>query len=181
MARTSFFPRAVEVVLQHEGHTFVDDPKDPGGPSKWGISLRFLRNEGIILDKDQDGDTDAEDIKLITRAEAEYFYKVKFWDRYGYDRIIDPWVAIKVFDLCVNMGAKQAHICLQRAVRATIGETLVQDGIFGPKTEMAVNIAPPFQLLAAYRSEAAGFYRLLVQHKPWLSKYRRGWLNRAYY
>ena len=38
----------------------------------------------------------------------------------------------------------------------------------------------PRILLAALKSEAAGYYRCLVAKNPKLQKFLNGWLNRAY-
>lgn len=163
--RVTDFDRAVEVVLQHEGG-LVDDPDDPGGITNHGISLRFLRRVRPGARPDE--------IRNLTRDEAIELYRRHFWERYGYGRLPDVSIATKVFDLSVNMGPRGAHVCLQRALRAA-GEPVFEDGILGPKTLAAVHRARSDVLLAALRSEAAGYYR--NRRRP---KYIAGWLNRAY-
>lgn len=188
------FEDAVAVVLQHEGG-FVDDPVDPGGATNFGVSLRFLRGLGDLDgdgyldgDLDRDGDVDAEDIRRMTREQAKAIYRSQWWDRYGYGQLGLPKVAAKVFDLSVNMGAHQAHKCLQRAL-GSVGLDLSDDGILGPASRRAIEdvakaarqgVNSEGALLAALRSEAAGFYRTLIAEKPAFAKYRRGWLRRAY-
>lgn len=162
----SNFHLAVAVVLQHEGG-FVNNAKDPGGATNFGISLRYLRQYRC--------NTIVEDIKNLTREEAIKIYQADWWEQHNYNAIYHQAIATKVFDLAVNMGAKQAHICLQRALRAATGNPLSEDGVLGEKTVVAINTAHPEILLAAFKSEAAGFYRLL--HKP---EFETGWLNRAY-
>ena len=88
-------------------------------------------------------------------------------------------MAIKVFDLAVNVGHRQAVKLLQRALRAC-GATVADDGVLGPLTRQAVQVAQPDLLVAALRSEAAGFYRALAQKKPENEKFLKGWLNRCY-
>jgi lysozyme family protein len=179
------FDRALAVVLSHEGG-FTADAADPGGATNYGVSLRFALTVGdrdgdgrLDLDLDGDGDVDAADIRALTAREAADVYRYFWWDRYGYARF-HLTIAAKVFDLAVNMGAPQAHKVLQRAVRAASGLALVEDGVLGPKTAVAVADIPPFSLLIALRSEAAGFYRSLIAAKPALAKFETGWLNRAY-
>ncbi len=170
------FDRAVEVVLQHEGG-LVDDPDDPGGITNHGISLRFLRRvrPGARLGEASGGArAGPEDVRNLTRSEAIELYRRHFWHRYGYASLWDQRVATKVFDLSVNMGPRGAHVCLQRALRAA-GERVVEDGVIGPKTTAAVHRTQSDVLLAALRSEAAGWYR--NRRRP---KYIEGWLNRAY-
>lgn len=174
----SHFDPAVTVVLQHEGG-FVDNKNDPGGATNWGISLRWLQKQGINLDLDFDGDTDADDIRLLPRVKAIKLYRRYFWDQWGYEKISDQHVATKVFDLCVNMGSRQAHLLTQRALRA-VGWPVTEDGILGPVTLARINASRGSELLPALRSEAAGFYRLLAFTKSELREFLNGWLRRAY-
>lgn len=189
------FERAVKTVLEHEGG-FVDDADDPGGATNWGISLRYAVRLGEIdldgdghndLDFDMDGDVDAEDIRQMSMAVAVGIYRDQWWDKYGYGELPE-FIGPKVFDLSVNMGARQAHKCLQRACRAC-GQAIADDGIIGNKTQRAIDevqleawdAEDSFNpLLTAVRSEAAGFYRGLIMADPVRRKYQRGWLRRAY-
>lgn len=175
----SYFERALAQVLAHEGG-FVDDPADSGGATNWGISLRLLR-ELPQGDLDGNGKIDSQDIRCLTREQAGEFYRIHWWERYGYQDFPEA-IGIKVFDLAVNMGPRPAHRLLQRAVRAC-GEQVVEDGILGPQSRQAcarVTSITTEVLLAALRSEAAGYYRALCIQHPHLSRFRRGWLRRAY-
>jgi len=165
------FKQAVYVVLQHEG-LLSEDPADHGGTTNYGISLGFLKAEGI--DIDGDGDSDAIDVRELSKEKAMDIYEEYFWDRHQYGRIFDQQVATKVFDLAVNMGAKRLHKLLQRAL-CSIGLPVAVDGIFGQETLNAVNCADPDQLHAALRKEADRFYRSLNQ-----PRFLEGWLRRLY-
>jgi len=184
MTEDQKFTKAVEFVLKHEGG-YIDDPDDPGGVTKYGISLNFIKRVGMKYgDLDEDGDIDPDDIKKLTKEKAIQIYKNQWWDRYGYDRIASCEVAAKVLDLSVNVGPINAHKIVQRALRAC-GLPVVQDGILGPKTLSAINALEigdrSFALVASIRSEAACHYRNIVRKfSPRFSKYERGWLNRAY-
>ncbi|MCJ9428562.1 glycoside hydrolase family 108 protein [Kordiimonas marina] len=176
------FDLAVKHTLQFEGG-FVDDPRDPGGATKFGVSLRFLRGAGHDLgDIDGDGDVDTDDIKALTRDQAIAIYKSKFWDRYGYGDL-PTTIAARTFDMCVNMGPKQAHITLQRALRSCSYGVKV-DGYMGPQTIGAADsyvalMRSAEPLMDAIRREQAKFYCDLVAEKPALKKYLDGWLRRA--
>lgn len=178
------FEQAIITVLKHEGG-FVDDPDDPGGATNFGISLRFLRKTGDLEvgDIDQDGDIDADDIRQMDVEDAKNIYRKYWWDKYGYARIGSQVLATKIFDLAVNMGAKQAHKLVQRACRAA-GVYLIDDGVLGNRSYGAIitlgEAGSYDAILAALRSEAASFYKLLIAKKPVFEKYRNGWLNRAY-
>lgn len=181
------YDAAIRVVMHHEGH-WSDDPADPGGPTIWGVSLRWALTIGdrdgdgrLDLDLDRDGDVDAADLRLLTAEQAVALYRSEWWDRYGYDRIKEDVIAWKAFDFAVNAGARQAHLILQRAARSVMRERLVEDGVLGKRSLVVLNSAPAEKLLAAVRSEAAGFYRSLVARKPAMERYLGGWLNRAYW
>lgn len=186
MSHDPLFHAALDFLFPHEGG-LVDDPDDPGGITNYGVSLRWLAKAGLLdLDGDGhadgdinlDGDIDADDIRALSREDAGTLYRGHWWDRHRYGDL-PPAIAVKTLDLSVNMGARQAHRCLQRAVRACWWP-LTDDGLIGPKTRSAIGAAPPEPLLSAFCSEAAGFYRQLVATNARRAKYLDGWLNRAY-
>lgn len=175
---------AMPTIFLHEGG-LVDNAKDPGGITNFGISLRFLLSTGD-LDHDgwEDGDINhdhhinAEDIKLMTPDGATKLYDLYFWTPNQYERINDQPVATKVFDLCVNIGKVGANKCLQRAVRATSGFLLIEDGFLGQQSFNAINACNAKELLASLKSEAAGYYRKIKYNGS--QDFLTGWLNRAY-
>lgn len=177
------FERAIPIILQHEGG-FVDHPADPGGTTNWGISLRFIRDFPAFGDIDLDGDVDPEDIRNMSREQAVKIYKEFWWDKYRYGRFLDQTIATKVFDLSVNMGAPRAHKLLQRAANNAFGLRLTVDGILGNASVSAVNVITDGdqeqQLLTAYANEAWGFYQRLMNSRPQLRVFERGWRNRAF-
>jgi lysozyme family protein len=60
------------------------------------------------------------------------------------------------------------------------GKEVVEDGIIGSATLAAINKADSSDLLAALKSEAAGYYRMIAQANPSQQRFIEGWLNRAY-
>lgn len=175
------FAIALADTLKSEGG-FVDHHKDPGGATNLGVSLRFLRSAGHELgDIDGDGDIDIDDIKALSRADAAEIYKQHFWDIYRYGELPTS-IACRVFDMAVNMGPFQAHLILQRALKACrIG--IVVDGKIGLQTRGAtsthVSCYGAAPLMTAIRSEHAAFYTELVEEKPELEVFLKGWLRRA--
>src|SRR5690606_11945492 len=111
------FLRAAEVVLEHEGGD-VNDPRDPGGETKYGNGKRSCP----YLDIDN-----------LTREDAIAIYYRDFYLKYGYGRLNDATVATKVFDMAVNMGPATAHRLLQEAL-VFLGYDIAVDGIIGPQT-----------------------------------------------
>jgi len=176
----SLFDRAIAFLLPHEGG-YSDHPADPGGPTNWGISLRFLRAQGADLgDIDGDGDIDAADVRHLPIDIAMQLYRREWWDRYRYARLPEL-AAIKIFDLAVTTGPHAAHRCLQRALWACGRSDIAEDGVIGPVTLQAAQTVPSqLAIQAAMRSEAAGWFRLLVLERPALAPFRAGWLRRAY-
>ncbi len=176
---------SIDTILKHEGG-YVNDPKDPGGATNFGVSLRFLVDAGDI-DKDNhldgdfdgDGDVDVEDIKKMSIEDAKKIYRLHFWNPGHFELITDQAIATKCFDMSVNMGRIQAGKILQRALGAC-GQPVTVDGKVGLKTLNAVNLVAPDVLLFHLRDQQALFYRNLVTLKPSLAKFLKGWLNRAY-
>ena len=171
------FNKAITVVLEHEGG-FSNHEADPGGATNYGISLRWLKTQGLYGDLDDDGDVDIDDILAVDLDMAKRIYREKFWQKNHYDRVIDCDVATKIFDMSVNMGATQAHKLLQRALNG-LGDSLAVDGIIGPITITAMNTVDPDSLVEALRDEQRRFYLSLIKNRPSLAVFQRGWLRRA--
>ena len=91
----------------------------------------------------------------------------------------DQGVATKVLDTAVNFGPAEANRIPQRSVNEVAEAGLDVDGAVGPKTLRAVGAADPVRLLAALRAAQATFYADLVDRRPKLGRYRKGWLRRA--
>jgi lysozyme family protein len=157
------FLKAFDYLMYHEGG-YVKDPSDAGGETKFGISKRSYPHLNI---------------RDLTRDQVRQIYFVDFWMKARCEEIVDENIAIKFFDLAVHCGIPQAVKLLQRALRAA-GANVVEDGIIGPITSKAINEADPTDLLAALKSEAAGYYRLIASTNPSQQKFINGWLNRAY-
>ncbi len=163
MTSRELFDRAIEVVLKHEGETFTEHPNDRGGATKFGIAQRW--NPDL-------------DVASLTREQAIEVYWERYWRGHRYE-FLPETIAIKVFDLAVNLGNKTAVTCLQRALQAC-GLRVVIDGILGTETCGAAERADQKALMAALRSEAAGEYRLRVARSADQVVFQGGWLNRAY-
>src|SRR5262245_7285211 len=90
------FERAIPILLEEEGG-LVDNPKDPGGLTKYGISQRSYPHV---------------DIRALTPEAASAIYARDFWPACGADRL--PWpLCLFVLDHAVNAGSVAAIKCLQ--------------------------------------------------------------------
>ena len=161
------FARALTRVLNDEGG-FTNNPSDPGGATRFGISHREYPDL---------------DIEHLTREQAAAIYFRDWWNRYHYSDLPGV-IGAKLFDLGVNIGPDHAARCLQRALRAC-GRPVPEDGAVGPGTRAAAAAANQLALIAALRSEAAGYYRALAAlgrgRRPDADRaFLTGWLNRAY-
>lgn len=167
---------AISVILSHEGG-LSDHKRDPGGVTKWGISLRFLRAIGV--DVNQDGKVDREDILCLTKPNAKSLYKRFWWDKYRYNDIHSLIVATKVFDLAVNMGSSQSHKLLQISINRILNKSIAVDGILGIVTRSYANMIKESHMMVELRKNAAHFYTELIANKPELKVFEKGWLRRA--
>lgn len=89
------FERALEFTLTWEGG-FVDNPTDPGGVTKYGISQKAYPDL---------------DIRNLTIEQAKEIYKRDYWDRAACDNYLTP-MDIIMFDTAVNMGVNRAGMLL---------------------------------------------------------------------
>lgn len=151
----SGFEKGWPVWRDHEGKRFTNHGWDPGGATKFGVTLRSAQaSKGIDFDVDGDGDVDAKDIEVMDESKAMEFYR-QWWDRYGYARIVDQMVATKIMDMSINMGPRGvskngtiygAHVMVQKAVNKC-GYTLLLDGRLGEVSFDTINECSPRELL----------------------------------
>jgi lysozyme family protein len=166
----SDFSKAIKVVLDHEGG-YVNDKDDPGGETNYGLSCRFL----VTLDPWWAHDWR---IAHMTKPEATAIYLDHWWNPGHYGEITDTTLATKVFDMAVNMGAKQAVKLVQRAL-TDAGTQTTDDGMLGPVTIAALNAVNLETILNKIIARQIDFYRDLATHKPVLAKFLPGWSKRA--
>jgi len=174
------FEKSIPHILEHEGG-YVDHPNDPGGATNYGISLRYLIKRGDLLgDFDGDGDVDVDDIRAMTPGMARTVYKAGFWAPNKFDQVKSQMLATKIFDMCVNMGSKQAWKIAQRAISRS-GQPLIDDGIVGPNTIRALNAihGVDYDTIVYIRELQKAFYQRIMERKPKLRAFSLGWYRRA--
>lgn len=143
------FLTAVEKTLNYEGG-LSDDPRDPGGLTNFGISLRAhpeLTENGI---------------RHMTRTEAIGIYRSIYWPDI-YSSLLDQRLANCLFDFGVTSGVEVAVKTLQRVLGRIITGPVVADGIFGPQTLAMANAADPTRLLKEFGVARLQFYASLAK------------------
>lgn len=145
------FAVAIDFVLRHEGGD-VNDPDDPGGHTRFGISKRAHPDE---------------DIGALTRDRAAEIYRYSYWDACRCDEL-PAALALMVFDSAVNQGPRAAVETLQRAVGT------VPDGILGPLTLDAAKRAAGRSAVIAMAAERGFRYGRTKNFE----RFGRGWMRR---
>lgn len=173
---------AREIVAREGG--YVNDPDDPGGATKYGVTIHTMRRLG--LDLTGDGRVGISDVKALTRAQAEEIFVDHYFNR---PRIAELPAVLHatVFDMYVNAGGNAVKI-LQRLLRQ-MGQQVSVDGAIGPQTIKATQAATdkaPDHIADAYGIARRNYYFRLADRRPASRKYARtraggkgGWIKRA--
>jgi len=170
-------------IVAREGG-FVNDPDDPGGATKYGVTIHTLRRLG--LDLTGDGQVTIDDVRRLSRTEAERIFVQHYYHRPRIDALPEPLQA-SVFDMYVNAGSNAVKI-LQRLLRQ-MGQDVAVDGVIGPQTiaaTKAADQAAPDHLADAYGIARRNYYFRIADGRPASRKYVRrrdggkgGWIIRA--
>ena len=173
---------AAQIVAREGG--YVNDADDPGGATKYGVTLATLKR--LRIDKTMDGRIDSADVKALTRADAQKMFVEHYFRA---PRLAELPIALQpaVFDMYVNAGANAVKL-LQRLL-TRMGYECSDDGVIGPKTLRAVReaaLAAPRHLADAYGIARRNYYYALADTRPASRKYARrkdggkgGWITRA--
>ena len=155
-------------ILRYEGG-FVNDPKDRGGATNMGVTLATWRQVGY--DKDGDGDIDADDIRILSKADAVSVLRLNYWNRWKADQITNQSIAEILVDWVWGSG-KWGIVIPQRILK------VVDDGIVGMGTLFAVNNVNQRGLHASIFQSRKTFIEELVKNHPDQLKFSGGWMNR---
>ncbi len=175
--------RIAEEIVAREGG-FVNDPDDPGGATKYGVTIHTMRRLG--LDLTGDGIVGVADVRALSRAQAVDIFIRHYFER---PRIAEMPAALQasLFDMYVNAGGNAVKI-LQRMLR-DMGYAVAVDGAIGPQTLSAAQDAAAPDGLAlrdAYGVARRNYYFRIADGRVASRKYARtrrggkgGWIKRA--
>lgn len=163
---------AIRKTIQFEGG-YVNDPADPGGETKYGISKRAHPDVSIAD---------------LTIEGAFAIYKTYYWDKLSLDGCESQIIANELFDTAVNLGVHKAAVILQEALNVCYGsDELVTDGLIGPRTLEVLNIyqckwgtinkVNESILLKTLDGLQFMHYWNLVEKDPRMRRFFRGWIN----
>ncbi|MBK8387227.1 MAG: hypothetical protein IPL11_17170 [Candidatus Accumulibacter sp.] len=150
------FERCLAIVVDKEGG-FSDHPRDRGGPTNLGITLRTLASwQGLNFEEITE-EAKAKllaDLKALTKREAAEIYRANYWlpMRCG---DLPRGVDLMLFDFGVNAGPRTSVKLMQRAVGVTA------DGSLGPLTLAAATATDAGKLIDALAEARLAYYRSL--------------------
>jgi lysozyme family protein len=173
---------AKDIVAREGG--FVDDPDDPGGATKFGVTIHTMQRLGIDLTGDER--VDRADVKALGREQAVEIFTEHYFIRPGVNQLPEV-LQPSVFDMMVNAGSNAVKV-LQRLL-TDMGFPCSPDGAIGPQTITAAQRAyeaAPGHLADAYAIARRNYYYRIADARPASRKYARrrnggkgGWIVRA--
>ncbi|WP_299671040.1 holin-associated N-acetylmuramidase [uncultured Roseobacter sp.] len=173
---------ATEIVAREGG--FVNDPDDPGGATKYGVTIHTMRALGIDLDRD--GAVTISDVRALTKEHAIEIFEKHYFEK-PLIALLPQVLHATVFDMYVNAGSNAVKI-LQRLLRE-MGHKIAVDGILGPQSIAAAQAAyleAPEFLADAYGIARRNYYFRIADRRKASRKYARtraggkgGWIKRA--
>lgn len=173
---------AEEIVAREGG--YVNDPDDPGGATKFGVTIHTIRRLG--LDLDENGRIDAADVKSLSVGQAVDIFIRHYYLTPRLSLLPEPLQA-SVFDMYVNAGSQAVKILQRMLIK--MGYVLAVDGVIGPQTQGIAHQAwarAPAHLVDAYGIERRNYYYDLAAKRPRSRKYAQrrdggkgGWIKRA--
>ncbi len=175
----------IDDVVKREGG-YVNDPKDAGGETNFGITIKVARANGY-----------AGAMRDMPRAFAVEVYKRQYWTGPAFDRVavIFPTLGEKLLDIGVNMGPDFAARSLQRCLtvlndQGRLYPDLKPDGAIGNVTLAALRSYLAARagdmgrrtLLFMVAAMQSVRYVELAEANPNNEKFMQGWqFNRGLY
>ena len=153
---------SIDRILVSEGGTYTNDPEDPGGPTRWGITLTDTR---LYVKKNATAAT----VKALTRDQAVGIYDKKYWDALDGDEL-PSGLDYTMVDYGVNSGIARAG----RVLRQILGLPTT-DWHVTPEVLSAAKKRATTALIRAENAERLAFLKRL----PTWPRFGGGWGKRV--
>lgn len=125
----------LDILIGKEGG-YVNDPKDNGGETNWGITIFTARAFGYTSP-----------MKDMTKIQAKEIYKSRYWIQPKFSEVfvLNSDIAFELFDTGVNAGPSVASKFLQRSLNVlnlegTLYPDMTIDGVIGAMTLESLRI-----------------------------------------
>ena len=141
----STYDEALRRLLLHEGG-YCNHPKDPGGPTNFGITIADYR-------KYIKPGASADDVRGMRLEEAKAIYRSKYWQALRCDDL-PAGVDDIIFDYGVNSGVRRAGKVLRRVLGKPDDTWVVTDEVIAEVARHA-----PQAVIAAISAERLAFLR----------------------
>lgn len=176
-----FKDRVAPIILSHEGG-YVNNPRDPGGETNWGITVKVARKYGY-----------KGPMRDMNRDDALEIYERIYFVEPGFSKVATfaPNLAVKLVDVGVNCGTNTAAIMLQKSLNALNRRgrdyaDIKEDGDIGPASIKALNGYLAVRrgdgelvLISAVRFLQGARYIEISRKNDDLEDFVFGWLKRA--
>lgn len=174
-----YFDIAIRHTLAAEGG-YSNNPNDTGGETMWGITIAVARANGY-----------SGSMRLMPLSVAQAIYKKMYWDKNYLDEIsaISSDLAIKLFDIGVNMGTARAGLFLQQTLNAfnrqgKLYPDILEDGSIGNVTVKTLGLyiekrgkLAEQTMLRAINGMQCAFYIELAQKRQANEEFVFGWIS----
>ena len=176
---SDLFDELVETLISVEGG-YVNDPRDSGGETIWGITKAVARENGY-----------SGPMRDMTRAQAKSIYRAKFWAKPGLYLVapLSPKVAEELLDTGVNTGTGTAGMMFQKALNVLNRNgadyaDIAEDGAIGPGTAKAFatflkrnGAKAESRMLKALNCLQGAYYIDLARRREKDERFVNGWLD----
>jgi lysozyme family protein len=161
---SALFDRAFAATIGLEAG-YINDPDDPGGETKFGISKRQYPDL---------------DIPSLTLEQAKEIYLRDYWQPLMLGHINERYIACEVFDTAVNMGINAGVYIVQEALNF-LGASLSLGGPMRAEYIAMVNTwghKDPEAFFKVLNGFQFMHYLKIITRDPIKRKYARGWMRR---
>jgi len=152
--------KSFDLVIVNEGG-FVNNPKDPGGPTNWGCTQKVWESfvgHPVTVD----------DMKALTKEDVKPLYKRNYWDAIHGDAL-PSGLDYCIFDCAINSGVGRAAKFIQEIVG------VFADGAIGNNTVTAINQMNAVTMINEFSDKRQQFLELLKTFPV----FGKGWTRRV--